>query len=244
MLTGKSALVTGGSGAIGAAICLALAKSGADVAFTYYRNEENAQAVGEMIKASGRECIYKKVQSSDSQGIHAFCREVETAYGEIDILINNIGATQIMPFALMEEDDWDEMMDVNLKGMFLFCKAVVPGMIRKRSGAILNIGSIAGRRLLEVPVHYATAKAGVSGFTLSLAKELCRYNIRVNELTPGLIEGGVGLNINEKQLEEFNRFCASGRPGKPEEVAELACFLVSDKASYINAQSIVIDGGL
>jgi 3-oxoacyl-[acyl-carrier protein] reductase len=244
MLTGKNALITGGSGAIGKAICQTLVKEGANVAFTYYRNEENAKELEKEVNSAGRKCIYKKISSTDTREIHAFCREVESSFGTVDILINNIGATQIMPFALMEEADWDEMMTVNLKGMFLFSKAVAPGMIRKKSGAILNIGSIAGRRLLEVPVHYATAKAGVTGFTLSLAKELCRYNIRVNELTPGLIEGGVGMNINGKQLEEFKRFCASGRPGKPREVAELACFLVSDKASYINAQSIVIDGGL
>ena len=244
MLTGKKALITGGSGVIGAAICQTLSRSGADIAFTYNRNEKNALSLCKTIQDTGRKCLYERIASSNNQDILTFCREIEAEYGEIDILINNIGATQVMPFALMEEEDWDEMMEINLKSMFLFSKAVIPGMIRKQSGVILNIGSIAGRRLLEVPVHYATAKAGVTGFTLSLAKELCRYNIRINELTPGLIEGGVGVNINEKQLEEFNRFCTSGRPGKPEEVAELACFLVSDKASYINAQSIVIDGGL
>lgn len=242
MLSGKIALVTGGSGAIGSEICKSLSKAGADVAFTYHNNRKGAQELVDELQ--DKTCYYKQVEATSGDQIDSFCHEVESRFGTIDILINNLGSTQIMPFALMEEEDWDEMLQVNLKSMFLFSKAVVPCMIRQRSGTILNIGSIAGRRLLEVPVHYATAKAGVTGFTLSLAKELCRYSIRVNEITPGLIQGGIGMNITDKQLHEFNQFCSLGRPGIPEEVAELACFLVSDKASYINAQSIVIDGGL
>ncbi len=244
MLSGKKILVTGGSGVLGTAICRSLSTAGADVAFTYHTNKEGAQTLADVLNSQGKSCLFKKVSATSSDQIDTFCNEVEKQFGTIDILINNLGATQIMPFALMEEEDWDDMMQVNLKSLFLFSKAVVPCMIRQRAGTILNIGSIAGHRLLEVPVHYATAKAGVSGFTISLAKELCRYAIRVNEITPGLIEGGVGMNINDKQLEDFNKFCSLGRPGKPEEVAELACFLVSDKASYINAQSIVVDGGL
>lgn len=244
MLSGKTALVTGGSGVLGTAICSSLSAGGANVAFTYHRNSEGAQQLADQLSRQGTSCLFRKVQATSGEQIEDFCREVEKQFQTIDILINNLGATQIMPFALMEEEDWDEMMQINLKSLFLFSKAVVPCMIRHRAGAILNIGSIAGHRLLEVPVHYATAKAGVSGFTISLAKELSRYSIRVNEITPGLIEGGVGMNINDKQLQDFNKFCSLGRPGKPEEVADLACFLVSDKASYINAQSIVIDGGL
>jgi 3-oxoacyl-[acyl-carrier protein] reductase len=185
-----------------------------------------------------------QVDGTQREAIEQFVGEVEQALGPIDALINNIGMTQVMPFALIEEEDWDELMAVNLKSMFLFCKGVVRGMIRRRQGAVLNMGSIAGQRLLEVPVHYATAKAGVVGFTLSLAKELCRYNIRVNAVIPGLIEGGVGANVSERQMEEYNRFCSLGRPGTADEVAELVAFLVSDRASYINAQAMTVDGGL
>ncbi len=244
MLSGKKALVTGGSGEIGKAICKILSAAGADVAFTFHSNQHEAEKLSATIAGLGRSCIFRQVESTHTEEVENFYSEVEQQFGPVDMLINNIGATQIMPFALMEEEDWDEMMQVNLKSMFIFCKTVVPSMIRQRKGVILNVGSIAGHRLLEVPVHYATAKAGVTGFTLSLAKELCRYSIRVNEITPGLIEGGVGMNITENQLEEFNKFCTLGRPGKPEEIAETVCFLVSDKASYINAQSIVVDGGL
>lgn len=244
MLSSKNILVTGGSGEIGKAICKVLAREGADVAFSYNFNEKNAQELATKINAMGRKCYFEKIDTLNTEEVETFFNRAQKNIGQFDVLINNIGATQIMPFALMEEEDWDDMMQVNLKSMFLFCKAAAPGMIRQQKGAILNIGSIAGRRLLEVPVHYAAAKAGVTGFTISLAKELCRYAIRVNEITPGLIEGGVGLNITDKQLEDFNKYCALGRPGKPEEIAEMACFLVSDRASYINAQSIVIDGGL
>lgn len=244
MLSEKNILITGGSGGIGSEMCRVLAENGANIAFTYLRNSEKAEALVKEVAQLGVKVLAARVEAGDKQAIQEFCRETEGRLGTIDILINNLGAAQIMPFALMEEEDWDEMMRINLKSMFLFAKATTPGMIRRRSGVILNIGSLAGHRLLEVPVHYATAKAGVTGFTLSMAKELCRYGIRVNEITPGLINGGVGMNVSERQLADFNRYCTLGRPGEPREVAELACFLVSDKASYLNAQSICIDGGL
>jgi 3-oxoacyl-[acyl-carrier protein] reductase len=166
------------------------------------------------------------------------------AFSGIDVLINNAGSTQVLPFPLIEEADWDEIMDVNVKGPYIVTREVVRYMIPRRSGTILNIGSIAGSRMLEVPVHYATAKAAVCGFTVSLAKELARYGIRVNSVVPGLLDSGIALNVPEVKLKEYLNYCAAGRPGKPEEVAELAAFLCSDRASYINAQNIVVDGGL
>jgi len=188
--------------------------------------------------------LFERVDGCNGAEVSAFVGRVEQRFGRIDVLINNIGAAQVMPFALIDEPDWDEMMNVNLKSMFLFTKAAVRGMIRRRSGSVVNVGSIGGVRLLEVPVHYATAKAGVMGFTTSLAKELCRYHIRVNAVVPGLIEGGVGSNVSARQLADYQEHCALGRPGKPEEVAETVAFLASERASYINAQHITVDGGL
>ncbi len=164
--------------------------------------------------------------------------------GPVDILVNNAGITQVMPFALIEEEDWDRIMDVNVKGMFLVTKAFVRGMIRRKQGAVVNLGSLAGMRVLEVPVHYATAKSAVVGFTLSLARELARYNVRVNAVVPGLLTGGVSSHVPDKQREDYYQHCTAGRAGKPEEVAELVAFLASDRASYINAQAIHIDGGV
>ncbi len=240
----KHCLVTGGSGSIGSAICITLARAGMDIAFTYNQREEPAKEIADTIETFGRRCLRGRIDGRNRESIEQFCALVEKHFESIDVLINNLGATQVMPFALIEEEDWDEMIEINLKSMFLFTKAVVRGMIRRRKGIIINLGSIAGHRLLEVPVHYATAKAGVTGFTLSLAKELSRYGIRVNEICPGLVEGGVGSNISERQLDQYNQYCSLGRPGKPEEVAELVCFLASARAEYINAQQLVIDGGI
>jgi 3-oxoacyl-[acyl-carrier protein] reductase len=244
LLEGKTVLVTGGSGAIGRAICLAASRHGAAVAFTYHRGEERAQQVAQAVEQEGGQCLFASVEACDASAIEELVTRVERELGGVDVLVNNLGMTQVMPLALIEEEDWDETLRVNLKSMFLFTKAVVRGMIRRRAGVVLNMGSIAGSRLLEVPVHYATAKAGVIGFTTSLAKELCRYNIRVNAVEPGLIEGGIGSNVSERQLGDYNRFCSLGRPGKPEEVAELVAFMASDRASYINAQRVGVDGGL
>lgn len=244
MLHGKVVLVSGGTGAIGAAICRAVVREGGDVAFTWHRREEAAQALTDELAAGGRRVLSAQVGATDAAAAEAFAEHVEATLGRIDALVNNIGATQVMPFALIDEADWDEALAVNLKSLFVFTKAVVRGMIRRRAGSIVNLGSVAGHRMLEVPVHYATVKAGVTGFTVSLAKELARYGIRVNEVRPGLIEGGIGTNVSERQLQEYNRYCALGRPGRPEEVAEAAVYLASDRASYVNGQALVVDGGL
>jgi NAD(P)-dependent dehydrogenase (short-subunit alcohol dehydrogenase family) len=149
-----------------------------------------------------------------------------------------------MPFALIEEEDWDRVMDVNVKGTFLVTRAFVRSMIRRKTGAIVNLGSLAGMRVLEVPVHYAAAKAAVVGFTMALARELSRYHIRVNAVVPGMLTGGVSDLVPEKQRQDYIQHCTLGRAGKPEEVAELIAFLAGDRAGYINAQAIHIDGGV
>jgi 3-oxoacyl-[acyl-carrier protein] reductase len=237
-------LVTGGSGAIGAALCRAAARHGATVAFTYRKHAAAAEALAAELTAGGTRCLAAAVEGTAAAEVDACVARVEATYGRVDALVNNLGAAQVLPFALIDEADWDQAMGVNLKSMFLFSKAVVRGMIRRRAGAIVNFGSVAGHRVLEVPVHYATAKAGVMGFTVSLAKELCRYGIRVNAVVPGLVEGGIGTNVSERQLADYTKFCALGRPGRPEEIAEVALFLASDRASYVNAQMIQADGGL
>ena len=244
LLEGKKALITGGTGALGKKLCEVFAREGADVAFNYLKQEARAAEVVKSVEAHGRAALAFRVSVLDAGGVAAMTGSVADAFGRIDILVNNAGTTQVLPFPLIEESDWDDLMDVNVKGPFIVTKEVVRRMIVRRSGAILNIGSIAGTRMLEVPVHYATAKAAICGFTLSLARELARYGIRVNSVVPGMLDSGVAANVPAEKIREYLNYCAAGRPGRPEEVADMAAFLCSDRASYVNAQNIVVDGGL
>ncbi|NTU41486.1 MAG: 3-oxoacyl-ACP reductase FabG [Nitrospirales bacterium] len=244
LLENKKALITGGTGALGERLCEVFADEGADVAFSYLKNSEKAGIVVESIKNRGRKGIAVPCSVTDASGIERMVGQVIEEFGRIDILVNNAGATQVLPFPLIEQEDWEEMMSVNVTGTFLVTKEVVRTMVARKSGVVINVGSIAGIRMLEVPVHYATAKAAICGFTISLARELSRYNIRVNCVIPGMLDSGVSRNVPEKQYQEYLRYCSAGRPGKPEEVASLAAFLSSDRAAYINGQNIVIDGGL
>ena len=235
----KVALVTGGSGALGGAVARRLRRDDIRVAFTYRNN----LAAADRLSAETGACAFQ-ADLLDRRQVDALVAAVTEQLGPIDVLVNNAGATQVMPFALIEEDDWDRVIAANLKTMFLVSHAAVRGMIARRTGVIINTGSLAGHRLLEVPVHYATAKAGVSGFTLALAKELSRYGIRVNSVVPGLLDEGVGRLVPDKEVAEYVRYCTAGRPGHPGEVAEVIAFLASDAASYVNGQNIFVDGGV
>jgi NAD(P)-dependent dehydrogenase (short-subunit alcohol dehydrogenase family) len=244
MLEGKTAFVTGGTGAIGAATVRALVKQGARVAFSYHSQPDKALALEAELNRDGCRVKAWALDVLDGPAVMRVAQSVEQELGPVDVLVNNAGMTQIMPFALIEEEDWDRVMDVNVKGMFLVTKAFVRPMIRRKCGSIVNLGSLAGMRVLEVPVHYATAKSAVVGFTLALARELARYSIRVNAVVPGMLTGGVSDNIPEKQRQDYCQHCTLGRAGTPEEVAELIAFLAGDRSSYINAQAIHIDGGI
>jgi len=239
------AVVTGGTGAMGSAMVRVLAREGYRVCFTYKNHEDRALALAAEGWPKG--CPAPKgfhLDMVDPESVAALAALIEREEGPVEVLVNNAGITQVLPFALIEPEDWDTMMEVNLKGLFLVTKAFIRGMIRRKRGAVVNIGSLAGMRMLDVPVHYATAKSAVVGFTLSLAKEVARFGIRVNAAVPGLMEGGVGENVPESQREEYRRYCSLGRMGKPEELAELVAFLASPRASYINGQAIFLDGGI
>lgn len=243
-LTGRTLLVTGASRGLGRAFCRAGAEAGARVAFTYTRDEEGARATTEAIRAAGGEARSFRISVLDRAGTEAAVKELEQAWGGIDILINNAGVSQNLPLALMEEEDFDHVMDINVKGTFLTSKAVLRGMIRKKSGVILNIGSLVGARMIEAPVHYCTSKAAVQGLTMSMAKEVARYQIRVNCLAPGLLEDGVGRNLPDYRLADYLKHCALKRVGTFDEVARFAVFLVSDVNTYMTGETIVMDGGV
>ena len=240
LLVGKRVLVTGGSRGLGRSICITFTAMGARIAFTYTRHEEEARAVLDACQSAES----FRVSVLDSVATEAMVQKLEKAWGGIDILVNNAGITQTFPIALLEEEDWDRVMDVNVKGTFLTSKAVLPGMIRRKGGVILNIGSLAGSRMLEAPAHYCASKAAVKGLTQAMAKELARYRIRVLCLAPGLLEDGMGRNIPEHSLAEYLRHCALGRLGTLEETARCAAFMVSDLNSYMNGETIVMDGGI
>jgi NAD(P)-dependent dehydrogenase (short-subunit alcohol dehydrogenase family) len=244
LLEGKRVLVTGASRGLGRAFCAVFAAQGADVAFNYSGDEEGAAQTLARIEASGRRVLGFKVSVLDEAGLNAMVKEIESAWQGIDALVNNAGVSQPLPLPLMEEADWDHVMDVNAKGPFLASRAVLRGMIRRRSGTILNIGSLAGLRLIESPVHYAASKAAIKGFTQALAKEVARYNIRVNCLAPGLLEEGVGQSLPEHRMQEYLRHVSLGRIGSLDEVARFAAFLISDRNSYMNGETILMDGGL
>lgn len=244
LLEGKVALVTGGSRGLGRAICVGLAREGARVAFNYSRSDEEAAATLEAIRAAGSQGWSFKVSVLDKKGLQEMVRTLEQETDGIDALVNNAGVSQVVPLALMEEEDWDHVMDVCVKGTFLATQAVLRGMVRRRRGRILNIGSLAGAKMIPAPVHYCTAKAALKGFTEGLAKEIGRYDITVNCLAPGVLDEGVSQHIPENRLEEYLRHCALGRAGKVDEVAQVVAFLVSDRNSYMNGAMVVLDGGV
>ena len=244
MLEGRTAFVTGGSGAVGGAIVRVLLREGCAVAFSYHRGAEAGEALAAELGGTRAGVRAYPLDVLDGAAAAALADRVERELAPVDVLVNNAGVAQVMPFALIAESDWDAVMDVNVKGTFLVTKAFLRGMIRRRRGSVINLGSLAGMRVLEVPVHYAAAKAAIVGFTLSLAREVARYGVRVNAVVPGMLEGGVSANIPDRQREEYCRYCTLERPGRPEEVAELVAFLASDRSSYINAQAVFVDGGI
>jgi NAD(P)-dependent dehydrogenase (short-subunit alcohol dehydrogenase family) len=235
----RIALITGGSGALGSALVRRFAADGWKVAFTWFSNRDGAATLEQETGA-----LAVAADLTRAADVSAMVASVLSRFEHVDVLVNNAGHTQIMPLALIEEEDWDQVMAANLKSMFLVTREIVRGMIGRKQGVVVNIGSLAGHRMLDVPVHYATAKAGVTGFTLSLARELARYGIRVNEVVPGLLSGGVGRMVPERELADYISHCAAGRAGDPSEVAEVVAFLASDKARYVNAQSVFVDGGI
>jgi 3-oxoacyl-[acyl-carrier protein] reductase len=237
-------LVTGASRGLGRAFCGSFARKGASVAFSYTRDEEGAKATRAEIEAADRPALSFRTSVLDAAATAAMVREIETAWGAIDVLVNNAGVTQNLPLALLEEEDWDHVMDVNVKGAFLTSKAVLRGMIRKKRGVVLNIGSLAGVRMIDAPIHYCASKAALVGLTEALAKEVARHGIRVLCLAPGLLEDGVGRNLPDHRLADYLKHCALGRVGTFAEVAELAAFLVSDDSAYTTGETVLMDGGV
>lgn len=244
MLTGKHALVTGASRGIGRSIALELAKQGAHVAVNYAGSEDRAQAVVDEITALGQKAFKIQADVSNEKDVKDMVKTVVDSFGSIDILVNNAGITKDNLLMRMKEADFDDVIDINLKGVFLCTKAASRPMMKQRGGTIINVSSIVGVSGNPGQANYVAAKAGVIGLTKSVAKELASRNIRVNAVAPGFISTDMTDALTEEQKEAMLALIPLGNLGTPEDVASVVRFLASDDAQYITGQTIHIDGGM
>ena len=243
-LTGKVALVTGASRGIGQATAIELAKAGADVVVNFIGNEAVAQETVEKIEALGRKAIKIKANVGDADDVQAMVDEAIATFAHIDILVNNAGITRDGLLIRMKDSDWDEVLNINLKGVYLVTKAVAKLMVKQRAGRIINMTSVSGVTGNIGQANYAAAKAGVIGFTKTCAKELAARGITVNAVAPGFIETAMTDVLPEKIKEGIAATVPFGRMGQPEEIASVVTFLASDFASYITGQVLNVDGGM
>ena len=244
LLDGKVALVTGGSRGIGRAIAVALALEGAKVAINFAGNEKAAEETKALVEQAGSEAILLKADVSDKDADAALIDTVIKTYGKIDILVNNAGITRDSLMLRMKEDDFDAVIDTNLRSVFYLTKAAAKSMMKKRTGRIINMSSVVGLTGNAGQVNYAAAKAGVLGITKSAAKELASRGITVNAVAPGFIETDMTDVLSDTVKESLLHEIPLKRMGEPKDVANAVLFLASDQSAYITGQVIHVDGGL
>ncbi|KYD29620.1 3-oxoacyl-[acyl-carrier-protein] reductase [Geobacillus sp. NFOSA3] len=244
MLQGKVALVTGASRGIGRAIALELARQGAKVAVNYAGNEAKANEVVEEIKNMGGEAFAIQADVSNAEAVDQMVKAVLERFERIDILVNNAGITRDNLLMRMKEEEWDDVMNINLKGVFNCTKAVTRPMMKQRYGRIVNIASIVGVSGNPGQANYVAAKAGVIGLTKTAARELASRNITVNAVAPGFITTDMTDRLSEELKAEMLKQIPLARFGEPEDVAKVVSFLVSDAASYMTGQTLHVDGGM
>lgn len=243
-LTGKAALVTGASRGIGREIALELARQGADVAVNFSGSEAKANEVVDEIKALGRDAFTVKCDVSNSEEVTAMVKETIDRFGKLDILVNNAGITRDNLLMRMKENEWDDVININLKGVFLCTKAVTRQMMKQREGRIINIASIVGVSGNPGQANYVAAKAGVIGLTKTTAKELAARNITVNAIAPGFITTDMTDKLTEEIKAEMLKQIPLARLGEPKDIAKVTAFLASDDSSYMTGQTLHIDGGM
>ena len=244
MFSGKIALVTGGSKGIGAAICRELARLGAYVYINFNRSEQAAEAVLESIQQAGGDGKTIQASVSENERVEEMFQVIRKEWKKLDILVNNAAIMRDSYLGMMSMNNWQDVIDTNLTGLFLCSRLAVKMMMAKRCGHMINISSDSGISGQAGQCNYAATKAGIIAFTRSLALEVSPYNISVNGVAPGCIETEMFMKVPPDKRRKLIENCPLKRMGKPEEVAQVVCFLASDAASYIQGQTIVVDGGL
>jgi 3-oxoacyl-[acyl-carrier protein] reductase len=243
LLEGKRAFVTGGTRGIGAAICEVFAREGADVAFNYNTRDDLAEQTVKKIESFGRRAKAFKVPVTDRVGLKKLTRELVELWKGVDILVNNAAINRGDSFATTTDRAWDEVIDVNVNGLFSVTKPFFKQMLRQRGGAILNITSIGAMRALPTAVHYATSKAAMIGFTKCLSREGASFGVTVNAIAAGIFDTDLAHTLPERLLQMHDFWVSKGRLGRPEEIAEMAAFMTSDRNSFMNGEVVIVDGG-
>src|SRR6187402_3036922 len=244
LLEGKTAIITGASRGIGKGIAEVFAKHGANVAFTYSSSVESANALENELNALGVKAKGYQSNAADFNEAQTFTDAVIAEFGTVDILINNAGITKDNLLMRMSEEDFDKVIEVNLKSVFNMTKAIQKTFLKQRSGSIINMSSVVGVKGNAGQANYAASKAGVIGFTKSIALELGSRNIRCNAIAPGFIETEMTAKLNEEVVKGWAEAIPLKRGGKPEDVADACVFLGSDMSTYISGQVIQVDGGM
>jgi 3-oxoacyl-[acyl-carrier protein] reductase len=243
-LTGKTALVTGGSRGIGRAIVLRLARQGADVAFSYRGNQAAAETTVAEVEALGRRGLAVQADAKEQEGAESLVKAVLEAFGKIDILVNNAGITRDDLIMRMKAEDWTDVLETNLFGAFWALKACTRPMLKARSGRVINITSVSGQAGQMGQANYSSAKAGLIGLTKAAARELASRGITVNAVAPGFVLTELTKDLPEALQTQITERTPLGRFGTPEEIADAVAFLASDEAGYITGQVLAVDGGL
>lgn len=243
LLDGKKAFISGGSRGLGKALCTVFAREGADIVFNYASNEKAAHETVKAVEALGRKALAFKVSVTDREGVNAMVKEILAEFGTLDILVNNAAVNKADSFVTTTEKAWRDIVEVNVNGLYYITKPIFKQMMRQRSGSILNISSIGGIRALPTSVHYATTKAAVIGFTKCLSREAAPFGVTVNCIAAGIFDTDLGHSLPPFFKEMYEKWCAKGRFGKPEELAEFAAFMTSDRNSYMIGEVVVLDGG-